>query len=220
MDILRKIWGVTCVVALAVADFLIMVMRATRKDERRIKATERINWRKGLKNELMRRQSNTCVYCGARRIARSMDIDHITPIVRGGSNDDSNLQVICRPCNQRKGPMNDTEFRKRYGRLVPRQSMTSPATPVSQSDFRIETRRTEQPDTVKQFRATRFISNREKVRGGCLGIGVGASVLCLFGLAAWTPAEGLALLLGSLIPGGALGGGVYFRAYLRGMTED
>ena len=98
MDILRKIWGVTCVVALAVADFLIMVMRATRKDERRIKATERINWRKGLKNELMRRQSNTCVYCGARRIARSMDIDHTTPIVRGGSNDDSNLQVICRPC--------------------------------------------------------------------------------------------------------------------------
>ena len=32
--------------------------------------------------------------------------------------------------------------------------------------------------------------------------------------------EGLALLLGSLIPGGALGGGVYLRAYLTGMIED
>ena len=149
MDMVSKIWELVCTVALLVTDFLIMVMRSTRKDERRIKATDRINWRKGLKNELMRRQSNTCVYCGARRIARSMDIDHMTPIVRGGSNDDSNLQVICRPCNQRKGPMTDMEFRERYTRLVPRQSLTPPATPVLQADFRLETRRTEQPNTVK-----------------------------------------------------------------------
>ena len=220
MGLLKKVWGFTCLVALVVADFIIMVMRATRKNERRVKATERISWRKGLKNELMSRQSNTCSYCGSRRIARSMDIDHMTPVVRGGSNDDSNLQVICSPCNQRKGMMTDTEFRERYARLVPGQSLTPPATPVPQSDFRTETKRTEQPDTVKRFKSTRFISNREKVRGGCLLLGIGTSVFFLLGLAAWTPMEGMALLLGSLIPGGAFGGGVYMRAYLTGMTED
>ncbi len=101
-------------VSLWVADVLIWVMLRTRSDERRIRPTERVVWPKGLKQRLMRRQDNTCVYCGYRRIATSLDIDHIIPVVRGGSNDMSNLQVICRRCNQRKGLQTDEEFRTRY----------------------------------------------------------------------------------------------------------
>ena len=89
-------------VAVWLADVSIWVMLRTRANERRIRPTERVPWPRGLKRKLMRRQNNTCAYCGHRRIASSMEIDHITPVVRGGSNDESNLQVICRPCNMRK----------------------------------------------------------------------------------------------------------------------
>ena len=86
-------------VSLWTADLLIQVMLIIRANERRVRPMERISWPKGLKRQLMRRQDNTCVYCGYRRAPPSFDIDHMTPAVRGGSNDNSNLQVICRPCN-------------------------------------------------------------------------------------------------------------------------
>ena len=117
-------WAWVVIAALLIADWLIWVMLRTRTNERRIRPTKRVTWPRGLKQELMKRQDNTCVYCGYRRIARTLDIDHMVPAVRGGSNDASNLQVICRPCNQRKGLQTDQEFRARYSRLVP-------ATPVN-----------------------------------------------------------------------------------------
>lgn len=39
-----------------------------------------------------------CVYCGATSVA----IDHITPIVEGGSDLWGNLAPVCKPCNSRK----------------------------------------------------------------------------------------------------------------------
>lgn len=41
-----------------------------------------------------------CASCGA---TSRLSIDHITPVVRGGTNDPSNLQVLCVPCNSSKG---------------------------------------------------------------------------------------------------------------------
>ena len=154
--------GIT-LVSLWTADALIWVMLVTRSNERRIRPTKRLTWPKGLKRSLMRRQDNTCAYCGYRRIAASMDIDHIIPVVRGGSNEESNLQVICSRCNQRKGPQTDEEFRKRYARLVPRRALTPPRRRISQAEFREETRLTTQTASVQEFRKTRFISKREKV---------------------------------------------------------
>ena len=159
---------VVTLVSLWTADALIWVMLVTRSDERRIRPTKRLTWPKGLKRSLMRRQDNTCAYCGYRRIAASMDIDHIIPVVRGGSNDENNLQVICRPCNQRKGLQTDEEFRSRYTRLVPQRALSPPRRRVSQAEFREETRLTTQTASVQEFRKTRFISKRQKVVTGCL----------------------------------------------------
>ena len=66
------------------ADLLIQVILTIRPNERRIRPTERTAWPKGLKQQLMTRQDNTCVYCGYRRTAPCFDIDHMTPVVRGG----------------------------------------------------------------------------------------------------------------------------------------
>ena len=194
-------------------------MLRTRSDERRIRPTKRVAWRKGLKQELMKRQDNTCVYCGYRRIARTLDIDHMIPAVRGGSNDESNLQVICRPCNQRKGLQTDQEFRARYSRLVPAQPLTPPQRRISQNEFKEETRRTSQAASAREFRKRRYITPREKIVSGCFISGGAMFGIALFSLAA-IGAEGLLLLFPALILGLAVGLGIWFRAYMTGATSE
>ena len=209
----------TILAALWLADALISVMLLTRSNERRIRPTERISWPRGLKRRLMRRQDNTCVYCGFQRRATSMDIDHITPVVRGGSNDESNLQVICRPCNLRKGIQTDEEFRSRYARLVPMKRSTPPRRRISQSEFSEETRLTSQTDSVRQFRRTRFISKREKVNGGCLILGLAIGGVVLVVLSSWG-ADGFLLLFPALVLGGGACSSVWYRAYVTGATIE
>ena len=211
--------GWIIVAALWLSDLSIRVMLIARSNERRVRPTERVSWPRGLKRQLMRRQDNTCVYCGYRRIATSMEIDHMNPVVRGGSNDTSNLQVICRPCNLRKGIQTDEEFRARYARLVPRRRLTPPGRRISQNEFKEETRATRQTDSVREFRRTRFISKREKVNFGSLVLGLVVAGIVLVALANWG-AEGFLLLLPALVLGGAAGSGVRYRAYLTGATIE
>jgi 5-methylcytosine-specific restriction endonuclease McrA len=49
-----------------------------------------------------------CSYCGATGIP--LQLDHIIPRARGGSNRVSNLALACEPCNQRKGKQTAREF--------------------------------------------------------------------------------------------------------------
>ena len=212
-------WAWIVIVALLIADWLIWVMLRTRSNERRIRPTKRVTWRKGLKQELMKRQDNTCVYCGYRRIARTLDIDHMIPAVRGGSNDESNLQVICRPCNQRKGLQTDHEFRARYSRLVPATPLTPPQRRISQNEFKEETQRTSQAASAREFRRTRHITPREKIVSGCFISGGAVFGIALFSLAA-IGVEGLLLLFPALALGVAVGFGIWLRAHLTGATSE
>ncbi len=218
--ILRAIVTWTVLVSLWVADGLIWIMLRTRSNERTIKPTERIPWPKSLKQELMKRQNNTCVYCGHRRTARLFEIDHIFPVVRGGSNDIENLQVICSPCNMRKGIQSDEEFRARYARLVPSKPLTRPRRRIAQHEFSAATQRTSQSDTVRSFRKSRFISKREKVVGGSTFVGFALAFVTLISLAL-LGLEDLLLLLPPIITGTAVGFGTWLRAYKTGaMRED
>jgi hypothetical protein len=62
----------------------------------------RVKWRtSGAKRRrIYRRDGWQCKFCGTRR---NLTLDHVVPRSRGGSDDDSNLQTLCEPCNQAKG---------------------------------------------------------------------------------------------------------------------
>lgn len=49
-----------------------------------------------------------CAYC--RKTGVPMEVEHITPKSRGGSDRISNLTIACQPCNQKKGNQTAAEF--------------------------------------------------------------------------------------------------------------
>lgn len=48
---------------------------------------------------IWKRQKGRCVYCRNKMTRLSATLDHIKPIVRGGTNWPHNLQFLCAPCN-------------------------------------------------------------------------------------------------------------------------
>jgi len=59
---------------------------------------------------LVQMHGGRCAYCG---LAGPMQVDHRTPLARGGSNEIANILPACGPCNQRKYTMTEPEFRAR-----------------------------------------------------------------------------------------------------------
>ncbi|MEY2341478.1 RNA-guided endonuclease IscB [Acidithiobacillus sp. IBUN Pt1247-S3] len=57
---------------------------------------------------LLEKWGRQCAYCGAENVP--LEIDHIHPKSRGGSNRVSNLTIACRDCNQAKGNMPLEQF--------------------------------------------------------------------------------------------------------------
>ena len=62
-------------------------------------------------------QNGKCAFCRVS-IRCKRHVDHIMPLALGGSNDRRNLQLLCAPCNQRKGAFHPVVFAQREGRLL------------------------------------------------------------------------------------------------------
>lgn len=56
-----------------------------------------------LRAKILKRDRNTCMSCGARAPDVELEVDHIIPVSRGGSDDPSNLRTTCKECNRGKG---------------------------------------------------------------------------------------------------------------------
>ena len=57
---------------------------------------------------LLEKFNRTCVYCGAKDTP--LEVEHIKPKSKGGSNRISNLAIACVPCNQAKSNLDIEEF--------------------------------------------------------------------------------------------------------------
>ena len=56
-----------------------------------------------LRFEILKRDNYRCQMCGVTaKDGAALEIDHITPVAKGGTNDAGNLQVLCRECNAGK----------------------------------------------------------------------------------------------------------------------
>lgn len=56
-----------------------------------------------LRHKVLKRDRYTCQACGARAPDVELEVDHVVPVSRGGTDDLSNLKVLCRDCNIGKG---------------------------------------------------------------------------------------------------------------------
>lgn len=66
-------------------------------------------WTKADVDRMCEAQGGGCVYCG-RRLSSGMDVDHKTPLTRGGSNNADNLQLLCKTCNRKKFQRTHEEY--------------------------------------------------------------------------------------------------------------
>ncbi len=71
------------------------------KPDRRRKRYEITNHYTHFFVQIGRRDGFGCAVCGEP--SRDLGVDHIIPLVAGGTNDLDNLQLLCRSCNSKKG---------------------------------------------------------------------------------------------------------------------
>ena len=53
-----------------------------------------------LRQLIRAKYEGSCADCGA---TAELQIDHIVPVVMGGATSGANLQILCGPCNRKKG---------------------------------------------------------------------------------------------------------------------
>lgn len=62
-----------------------------------------------LRFEVLRRDSQTCRYCGASAPEAKLSVDHVVPVALGGSDDPENLVTACVDCNAGKAATSPDE---------------------------------------------------------------------------------------------------------------
>ena len=80
-----------------------------------------------LKDLLYEAQGGRCNFCGRKIDKAYFHVNHLTPVSRNGSDRPKNLQLLCGPCNTRKGDQTDGEFRRLY-KLTPAREAKGPPT--------------------------------------------------------------------------------------------
>jgi diadenosine tetraphosphate (Ap4A) HIT family hydrolase len=72
--------------------------------------------------QVLTQAKGRCELCGIPAEQKALDVDHIVPRNKGGSDDISNLQALCYSCNRMKRDSDDTDFRAVREEMYARQS--------------------------------------------------------------------------------------------------
>ena len=64
-----------------------------------------------IRYKIFSRARNRCELCGISIKKKPLEVDHIIPRNKGGSDDESNLQALCYSCNAMKRDTDSTDFR-------------------------------------------------------------------------------------------------------------
>ena len=65
-----------------------------------------------IRYEILKRAKFRCDLCGISAEERALEVDHILPRSKGGTDDPENLQALCYSCNAMKRDRDDTDFRE------------------------------------------------------------------------------------------------------------
>jgi 5-methylcytosine-specific restriction endonuclease McrA len=68
--------------------------------------------------QLLISQRWRCVYCRADLRQVKREVDHIVALAAGGSDEKTNLQILCKPCNASKKARDPIEFAQTRGMLL------------------------------------------------------------------------------------------------------
>ena len=83
-------------------------MRAAKRSGERLRRARKLQQlgivSPGIERSLLDLQRNRCAApnCG-KELGSTWHLDHVMPLSLGGLHDDANLQILCAPCNLRKG---------------------------------------------------------------------------------------------------------------------
>jgi len=64
-----------------------------------------------LRYQILTKAKHRCELCGISADEKALDVDHITPLNKGGRTILENLQALCYTCNSQKQDRDDTDFR-------------------------------------------------------------------------------------------------------------
>jgi 5-methylcytosine-specific restriction protein A len=83
-----------------------------RNRKERLEAVGVVNEHLVFKDALLAQQNYACYFCDIYIDEATAEVDHLTPIVRGGNNELSNLAACCGTCNRAKKDRTENEFRE------------------------------------------------------------------------------------------------------------
>jgi 5-methylcytosine-specific restriction endonuclease McrA len=69
-------------------------------------------------DDIFNMQGGRCAYCRTELLKEKFHVDHIMPVSKGGSNLRSNLQILCKKCNQAKSFLDPIIYARSVGLLL------------------------------------------------------------------------------------------------------
>lgn len=219
MIAVRWTWIITRWASLKLMDISLWLILSLTKNSRAIRPTIRATFSKRERAEIAADQRYMCMYCGVGLTTANLQIDHMHPVSRGGSNDYANLQALCRRCNVRKGNHTDREFRERYERLVG-YFRQPPQQRIPQSYFDDIMHTTEAHEGVKQANRNRYMTPRQRLRRALPMTVFFWMIVFIVVSIYWLPSLGAQMTILGIVFGVVYAAGLWLRARRIGVLEE